>query len=507
MPDKVSAIPNGAVASPVSVSITSSPISAVDGKIPLPTSLTALTFTANPVNGGTNPTYQWKKNGVNIIGATGSTYTGIAQELLQIKVVMTSNMPNVTGNPAESNKITVVRPISAGVSITSNPSPAVAGTVTFTATPVNGGGLPTYQWKKNGTAISGATSSTYTGTVAEGDVITVDMHSIMIIMTTEATSNAMTITSSTPTNTVPGAPTNLQLARVLNNDGITYNLNKVNLTWTAPTNNGGSPITSYKIDYRIKGAINWTTTTSTTTTKTIDVTAGTGYDFVVNAVNAIGTGDNGAMVTSPSKITGVTVTPSGAGKLLVSWITPNNGGSPILEYRLRYKPIDVTPLPNSWGTLKIISDPNATSTELTGLTTGKSYQVRIRAINGIFGPWSDDTTAVQVSSIPSQSLIGGAVGGYDSLANASQNTDYIFKDAFSTDISQGKKHNDVKQLQSFLNSKGYTVVPTGKETTYFGNATKQALIKFQQDNNITPASGNLGIKTRTLINEMINGSM
>jgi hypothetical protein len=215
------------------------------------------------------------------------------------------------------------------------------------------------------------------------------------------------------------------------------------------------------------------------------------------------------MVTSPSKITGVTVTPNGAGKLLVSWVTPNNGGSPILEYRLRYKPIDVTPLPNNWGTYLLISNPNATSTEITGLTAGKSYQVRVRAVSGIFGPWSDDTTAVQVSSLPSQSLIGGAIGGFDSLTGGevSQNTEVKLSDTFTTNLSYGKKHNDVKQLQSFLNSKGYTVVPTGKETTYFGNVTKQALIKFQQDNNITPAIGNFGIKTRTLINELINAEM
>jgi hypothetical protein len=34
-------------------------------------------FTANVTNAGTNPTYQWQKNSVNIPGATSQTYTGI----------------------------------------------------------------------------------------------------------------------------------------------------------------------------------------------------------------------------------------------------------------------------------------------------------------------------------------------------------------------------------------------------------------------------------------------
>ncbi|WP_369769681.1 T9SS sorting signal type C domain-containing protein [Flavobacterium sp. WC2416] len=179
---------------PASASIVASPLGAI-------CSGTLVTFTATPINGGANPTYQWY-NGVTIIsGATSSTYT--SSTLVNsdaIKVIMTSNATCVTASPATSNTlIMTVNPNSpASVSIVASPLGAIcSGTsVTFTAAPINGGTTPTYQWYNGATLISGAVSSTYTSsTLSNGDAIKVIMTSnTTCAITNPATSNIVTMT-------------------------------------------------------------------------------------------------------------------------------------------------------------------------------------------------------------------------------------------------------------------------------------------------------------------------
>ena len=73
-----------------------------------PSGSTPVTFTATPINGGTNPTYQWRRNGSNITGATGATYTASSlADGSQISVVMTSNATCASPVTATSNVITM----------------------------------------------------------------------------------------------------------------------------------------------------------------------------------------------------------------------------------------------------------------------------------------------------------------------------------------------------------------------------------------------------------------
>ena len=89
---------NPTVAPSVSITSTSTSICNTAG--------TPVTFTATPTNGGAAPTYQWQRNGVNIPGATGSTYspTSLANPST-ITVVMTSNATCASPATVTSNSI------------------------------------------------------------------------------------------------------------------------------------------------------------------------------------------------------------------------------------------------------------------------------------------------------------------------------------------------------------------------------------------------------------------
>ena len=171
-----------------------------------------VTFTANPVNGGSTPSYQWKKNGTNI-GTNSATcnYSSLSNNDV-ITVVMTSNLPCVSTATATSNALTMVNgTATASVSLSASSGSICSGnSVNFTATPVNGGGTPTYQWKLNNINI-GTNAPTYTSSsINNNDQVKVVMTSSIGCATPNpATSNTITITVSpvlTPTITIASVP-------------------------------------------------------------------------------------------------------------------------------------------------------------------------------------------------------------------------------------------------------------------------------------------------------------
>lgn len=223
----------------------------------------SVTFTATPTNGGTAPSYQWLVNGANA-GTNSPTFTTTSLTNGQVvSCVMTSNLAGVTGNPATSNAITMVVNSSVtpavSIALTSGSNPTCAGSsLTFTATPTNGGTAPSYQWTVNGVNAGTNSPSFTTSTLTNGAVVNCVMTSNSpCASTTTATSGNITMTvNASVTPSVSIALT----------AGTNPSPSGASMTFTASAVNGGAT-PSYQ--WRVNGAnVGTNSATFTTTTLT-----------------------------------------------------------------------------------------------------------------------------------------------------------------------------------------------------------------------------------------------
>ena len=120
----------------------------------------SVTFTAAAA-GTPTPTYQWRKDGADLSGATGSSYNienAQSTHAGSYTVVATNGVGSATSNPA-----TLVVNVPPAITAISGPRQVVAlgQNLTLSAT-VTSGTAVSYQWKRNGLPLSGATSAAYT---------------------------------------------------------------------------------------------------------------------------------------------------------------------------------------------------------------------------------------------------------------------------------------------------------------------------------------------------------
>jgi len=184
---------------------------------------------------------------------------------------------------------------------------------------------------------------------------------------------------------------------------------QVSLSWIAPSDDGGCPVSDYTILYSTGGVI-WTTfphSASAATTATVTgLSNGTGYMFQVAAVNAAGTGTYSAssfavvpggsdtVLNAPSNIMGI----AGNGQVSLSWTAPSdNGGSTVTDYTIQYS----TNGGVSWNNYVHLPS-TATTATVTGLTNSTSYVFRVAALNAAgTGAFSDPTPrATPLPAVP-----------------------------------------------------------------------------------------------------------
>ncbi len=178
------------------------------------------TATFSVVANGTSPlSYQWSKNGTAIGGATSSSYTTPTETTSDNGATFSVMVSNSAGNATSNNATLTVNPDPVAPTITSQPASQTinAGqTATFSVT-ASGTAPLSYQWLQNGTAIGGATSSSYTTPVES--VSNSGTHFSVTV-----SNSAGSATSNTATLTVNG------VIGALNPSTNTLNFNSVTVT-------------------------------------------------------------------------------------------------------------------------------------------------------------------------------------------------------------------------------------------------------------------------------------
>jgi uncharacterized repeat protein (TIGR02543 family) len=159
------------------------------------------------------------------------------------------------------------------------------------------------------------------------------------------------------------------------------------ITWSAPSDDGGSAVTDYIIEYRVATSGTWTTFTdgvSTTTSATVTgLSAGSSYEFRVTAKNIIG--NSLASFTSPvvetlptaPSITGVT---AASGQVTVTWNAPTHLGSGTLSGD-QYIVTAYDSQGNEAGTCEPTSGQR--SCVVTGLDNGSTYTFKVEAVTTV----------------------------------------------------------------------------------------------------------------------------
>lgn len=178
------------------------------------------------------------------------------------------------------------------------------------------------------------------------------------------------------------------------------------LTWMAATDNGGFPVSGYTITGLVGPTIVFGPVTVSASTFTYDVTGlanATTYTFRVRAANSVGAGPASMVVATPAAapeapedLTAV----RGDQHVLLSWLAPFAGGSPITSYTVRVFD-GLTPV------FPPVVLPASTLTyDVTGLANGTSYTFRVNAANAVTaGPFATVVATPATSPSPPTGLV------------------------------------------------------------------------------------------------------
>ncbi len=234
--------------------------------------ITATTMTINVTTSGTSMTDFFSVNGVQIQATNTTSAAGNISPTSSAGMAGLSPATNCASLSLQAAAVP-------SVTIAASPAGAICAgtTVTFTATPVNGG-TPTFQWELNGATVPGATNTTYVnGSLANGNTVRIRMNATGCVSTPTVNSATTTMTVNPIPAGLTGAftvcPTSSTTLSSATPGGIWTSSNTAVATVSSGTVNGISSGTS-RITYSVLGCITTSVVTVNTAPATFSVTGG-----------------------------------------------------------------------------------------------------------------------------------------------------------------------------------------------------------------------------------------
>ena len=177
---------------------------------------------------------------------------------------------------------------------------------------------------------------------------------------------------STPA-TIPGIPTTVTLTAP--------SATEIAASWTAPSDNGGTAVTSYSVKLFQGSTLVSTGETGNLSFTFSGLTRVTAYTVEVFATNSVGAGltsDRSAAATTKATVPDVASAPAleaaSASKITVTWAAPNNGGADLTGYTVRLF---------NGSTLVETKSTAATRVTFAALSRGVAYTADVAAVNAI----------------------------------------------------------------------------------------------------------------------------
>ena len=317
--------------------------------------------------------------------------TGLTNDILYDVRVRADN--GVVADPYNwaVNTGTPVRdPSIGGVSVPSNTITKTTATATVTIDDAKTGDEQAVHFRHR-VNTSGTSWTTATPKNTDGPSINFDLTSLTgnteyIVEAWLATDTSDVESTTFTTSPVePDAPTNARITG--HGDG------KLIVEWNAPSDPGGSTITSYKVQWKDSSVADWNSPEEDSTADgnvlkhTIErgLTNGTEYAVQIIAVTSVGDGSpsneaKGTPSREPYAPTIQNIT-GGNERLVVTWDEPDDGGSPITGYTVQWKSgIEMFEDAATDNREATVTTPTLTHT-IQNLANDTLYTVQVRATN------------------------------------------------------------------------------------------------------------------------------